>query len=149
METKICTKCGEEKCLDEFFFRNKKTGKRHAQCKDCYNKTRKYKEHYDKHKEEYKGRALKRKSNLVMENQNKMLDFLSKCKCADCGETNPIILEFDHINPQNKAHTIAKMLPTHLWESILVEIEKCEVVCANCHKIRTAKQFNWYRLRSV
>jgi hypothetical protein len=56
--------------------------------------------------------------------------------CVDCGERDPIVLEFDHL--RDKAFTIGQALAKRSWQSILDEIKKCEVVCANCHRRRTA-----------
>ncbi len=61
--------------------------------------------------------------------------------CADCGETDPIVLEFDH--QHSKAHNVATMMH-HSFETIIAEMEKCEVVCANCHRRRTDKTL-WTR----
>jgi hypothetical protein len=54
----------------------------------------------------------------------------------DCGETDPLVLEFDHLG--DKSFNIAKGIRDHSWQSVLDEIRKCEVVCANCHRRRTA-----------
>jgi len=64
--------------------------------------------------------------------------------CMDCGEKDPTVLEFDHRNPETKLYNISEM-PKHKLDSIIKEIEKCDIVCANCHKRRTAKQQNWYK----
>jgi len=146
MEAKECSKCEIEKSLDEFFFRNKKTGKRHAQCKDCYNNTRNYKEHYEKYKEEYRDRANERVRTLIEENRENMLKLLKDHICMDCGEDNIITFEFDHRERKDKKYTISKMLKHFKWDKILNEMSKCDIVCANCHRIRTANEFNWYRL---
>jgi len=146
METKVCSKCETEKSLDEFFFRNKKTGRRHAQCKGCYNNGRNYKEHYEKYKEEYKERANDRIKTLLQENRGNMIDYLKKHSCVDCGETRIVVLEFDHLDRDKKEYGIAKMMKHFTWDKIQKEMNKCEVVCANCHRVRTAKQFNWYKL---
>lgn len=58
--------------------------------------------------------------------------------CADCGETYPpCVMEFDHLPGTEKLGTISTMVHSMAWDAVLVEIEKCEVVCANCHRIRT------------
>lgn len=59
-----------------------------------------------------------------------------KSGCVDCGEKNHIVLDFDHL--QNKKYNISRMIHDGFsWEAIKKEIAKCEVVCANCHRIRT------------
>ena len=61
--------------------------------------------------------------------------------CADCGNGDWRVLEFDHRNPLNKSFTISHAI-CHGGVGILklvTEIEKCDVVCANCHKIRHYK----------
>ena len=56
--------------------------------------------------------------------------------CMDCGETNPIVLDFDHLH--NKKYNVSRMIHDGFsWAAIKKEIAKCEVVCANCHRIRT------------
>ncbi len=62
--------------------------------------------------------------------------------CADCGyNAHPRALEFDHLPGTDKVAGIAYMTGTgQPWARIEAEIAKCEVVCANCHAIRTAER---------
>lgn len=70
--------------------------------------------------------------------RRKLLDFLSTKKCVDCGEKDPIVLEFDHKKPRKKFKTVSRMLSGHYsWDSVMREINKCEVRCANCHRRKT------------
>lgn len=56
--------------------------------------------------------------------------------CHDCGEKNHIVLDFDHL--RDKKYNISRMIHDGFsWRQIKKEIEKCEIVCANCHRIRT------------
>lgn len=60
--------------------------------------------------------------------------------CADCGENNHIVLDFDHL--RDKKYNISRMVHDGFSvKAIKKEIEKCEVVCANCHRIRTYNRF--------
>ena len=75
----------------------------------------------------------------------KMYKYLSDKSCLDCGEADPIVLDFDHIDPKEKTRSIAKFMSGHnSWESILLEIGKCEIRCANCHRRKSHKQFNYF-----
>lgn len=65
--------------------------------------------------------------------------------CMDCGEDNFIVLELDHVRGKKKSNVSDMIRNGYSWERILEEINKCESVCANCHRIRTAIQFNWYK----
>ena len=85
--------------------------------------------------------------NKRISNREKLYTYLLKHACTDCGLKNPIVLEFDHTNPSNKLYNISDMM-SKPWLEIEKEINKCEVVCANCHRIRTAKQHNWYSFLS-
>jgi len=60
--------------------------------------------------------------------------------CSDCGySAHSVALDFDHLPQFDKRDGIARLiLKTQNWEVIAAEIAKCEVVCANCHRVRTA-----------
>ena len=79
--------------------------------------------------------------------RTQLFEFLSKNQCVDCGEKDPIVLEFDHRNTKNKFKIVGKMLSGHYsWESVYNEISKCEIRCANCHRRKTyAQQKSWGR----
>lgn len=66
--------------------------------------------------------------------KNKIKEYLSVHPCVDCGFTDVRCLDFDHVRGE-KLFTIGKSF-TFKWERILSEIGKCEVRCANCHRIR-------------
>lgn len=60
--------------------------------------------------------------------------------CTDCGGTFPAIcMDFDHRDPATKSFVISHS-GTRRRRAMLAEIAKCDVVCANCHRIRTARQ---------
>ncbi len=60
--------------------------------------------------------------------------------CFDCGVSNHIVLDFDHL--RDKKYIISRMVHDGFsWKAIKREIEKCQVVCANCHRIRTHNRF--------
>jgi hypothetical protein len=71
-----------------------------------------------------------------------VLEYLLTHPCVDCGETDPVVLEFDHL--RDKLGNISAMYG-HAWRSILAEIAKCDVVCANCHRRRTARRVGAFR----
>jgi AcrR family transcriptional regulator len=58
--------------------------------------------------------------------------------CADCHYNgHPAALDFDHLAGTEKMFTIGSAGSGHAWRDVLLEIAKCDVVCANCHRIRT------------
>jgi len=64
-------------------------------------------------------------------------DFKKKSKCIECGYENPVALQFHHKNPKEKKYTISLMVSQgYPIESIEKEIEKCDILCANCHLIK-------------
>lgn len=145
---KTCTKCLQQKPESEYFVRDKKKGRLHAQCKKCYASYRKkiYKAHYEKYKDHYRQRAILRHNKLRTEYRTNMLAYMSDKTCATCGESDIRVLEFDHLDSKNKLFTVSQAVPLgYNWKAVLIEIKKCQILCSNCHKKRTAKQFNWYK----
>ena len=78
-----------------------------------------------------------------------VIDHLRRNPCVDCGSGDLRVLEFDHVRG-TKLSTVSE-----LWSSgvsiarLQAEIDKCEVVCANCHRIRTGDRAGWARHRDV
>jgi hypothetical protein len=76
-------------------------------------------------------------------NQNQFRDYLVCKACVDCGESDLMVLEFDHVRGV-KTGNISEMVNGGIaWERIMREIEKCEIRCANCHRRKTGHQFKW------
>lgn len=77
--------------------------------------------------------------------RGQLLAYLSEQKCVDCGEQDPIVLDFDHREPSDKFKSVARMLSGHYsWKRISIEIEKCDVRCANCHRRKTYFQLGYW-----
>lgn len=114
-------------------------------CREC-NRSRS-RAYYHRNREHHK--EVVRKNNVAYrrERQIWLLSILITKSCVDCGESDPIVLDFDHVRGK-KAKAISQMVNHGTSRTnILREIEKCEVRCANCHRRKTAKQLGWYRLR--
>ena len=76
--------------------------------------------------------------------QRLTLEYLREHPCTDCGEADPIVLDFDHL--RDKVANISLMVTQRqAWRVIQEEITKCEVVCANCHRRRTAQRGQTFR----
>ncbi len=147
---KICKECNKEKEDDKFELvvsplKHGGNGKqyRRGRCFACRgkrtNSTRKeYRKEYNAvHKDKKARRAHKIRNEVRL-----LLNELKSNPCVDCNKTFlPIAMDFDHI--KDKIRPIARMLSTaYKIELILEEIKKCELVCANCHRIRTRRRLN-------
>jgi hypothetical protein len=110
-------------------------------CRDC--RAAYKREHYAEHRARYIANALSRKQNLATERAARLIEFFRTHPCADCGESDPLVLEFDHL--ADKSFGISKGLRDHAWQAVLDEIDKCDVVCANCHRRRTALRAGFAR----
>ena len=96
------------------------------------------KQHYLANRQRYIDQARAQKQRLALERTRYLIEFFVTHPCADCGEQDPVVLEFDHL--RDKSFAIGPALSRRNWQSILDEMEKCEVVCANCHRRRTARR---------
>ena len=143
----ICTKCRADKPEDQFFFKNRATGRRHSQCKACYKAHRAgyQREHYEKYKPAYLARAAKRNARVLAELRGVVLERLKRTPCP-CGESDPVVLDFHHTDPDVKVAAISAMLSAKVPLAALGrELAVCEVLCANCHRRATAGQQNWWK----
>ena len=62
-------------------------------------------------------------------------DIKSQYTCAKCGDSRGYVLDFHHINPEEKEQTIARMTSNNYQlNKVYNEIQKCIVLCANCHR---------------
>jgi hypothetical protein len=75
---------------------------------------------------------------------------LKDVPCADCGRRYPpFVMDFDHRNGEDKTGNISAMAPRWSWSKIAAEVAKCDVVCANCHRMRTARRSGWAEYTSL
>lgn len=70
-----------------------------------------------------------------------MIELKSK-PCTDCGHKFPVCcMDFDHREPAKKKFNVGSMFAHHYARELIeLEIRKCDLVCANCHRIRTRDQ---------
>ena len=71
----------------------------------------------------------------------RLLDELRDRPCADCGGRFPsCAMDFDHRDPSSKRSAVTQMIGRSGTARILEEVEKCDIVCANCHRLRTFRR---------
>jgi 5-methylcytosine-specific restriction endonuclease McrA len=73
-----------------------------------------------------------------------ILEYFETHPCVDCPESDPIVLDFDH--RENKEFDISVYLRSGgSLKKLVLEIAKCDVRCANCHRRKTAKERGYQR----
>lgn len=140
MSQKYCAGCDQGKHPSEFGINNKRADGLQTYCKECrrvYSK-KWYEANAELQKARAKASTRKRKEYV----RAKLLEYLSD-HCVDCGEADPVVLQFDHL--RDKEFHIADMISHCTWARIEAEIRKCEVRCAHCHIRKTAKAQAWYK----
>jgi hypothetical protein len=143
--TRVCCTCREAKPLGEFALKNKQRGTRSTKCRAC--QAAYSRDHYQRNRATYLERAAVRRRRDRETCRQQVFDFLLVHPCVDCGETDPIVLEFDHRDRSLKRGSISRMISHFTWATVELEIAQCDVRCANCHRRRTAEQFGCAKLQ--
>ena len=117
MENKICTSCGLEKSIDNFYKRPNRKTQSHSMCKRCFNNY-------------CSDRWIQKKIDAIS---------YKGSECVDCHLKYPdepyVIFDFHHTNPENKDVDWGKLRlksPKKIYE----ELDKCDLLCSNCHRKR-------------
>lgn len=138
-KTKVCHVCKIEKAGRDFAKDGSNPDSRAHKCREC---TKQYQDsRIDIIQKEAKDRRTNPKGSRF-----KAFEYLTKNGCAHCGESNPVVLEFHHLDPSTKIAGVATLVSnSKSWDIVKLEIDKCIVLCANCHRIVTAKEKGWYQ----
>jgi len=90
--------------------------------------------YYERHKADYLARnAIKRKRIAEW-----FAEYKSQNPCVDCKTLYPAyVMDFDHLPGTVKLHHPNQLVNRLSWRALRDELDKCELVCANCHRIRT------------
>jgi len=135
---KTCKRCSEEKDAEDFNKCTRNKDGLHAYCRSCSKK------HYRDNAVRHKRNVYDRKRRHVQQARLWTWNFLLENPCVKCGESDPVVLDFDHVRDKEK--TISEMVSQGCSiVSIQKEISKCQVLCSNCHRRKTAKQLGWYK----
>lgn len=92
---------------------------------------------YQDNKQKHKAAVAERKARMVVLAREHIQQLKGTTPCTDCGVQYPyFVMDFDHLS--DKEYTIAQMVHQgYSVDKIQKEIDKCEIVCSNCHRIRT------------
>ena len=127
---KVCSKCKQEKDLDEFHKCKSKRDGRQPYCKICLNKNSKRDYRENNRKDTFAQRAkIKRREVRVLFDHIR-----TENACALCGEDTACCLDFHHPNPQEKEASVAYFAYAKSKPRMIAEMKKCVVLCSNCHR---------------
>jgi hypothetical protein len=140
---KNCNRCGKYKPDEDFNWRYKALGIRHPTCRECQKEFRK--DWYEgSAKEKHLENVHARKRRVRDEAREFVWQYLLTHPCENCGESDPVVLEFHHEG--NKERAISEMVAGgYPIEKIMAEISKCTVLCSNCHRKLTMNERGWFR----
>jgi hypothetical protein len=133
-----CSRCRLVLPLEAF---NRMGDGRQFYCRECFRSY--FRARGDKHREQ-SGAALVARRRRARAH---VLAVLLERPCADCGESDPVVLEFDHVRGK-EANLSSLVAEGAKLSRIDQEIARCDVVCVNCHRRRTATRAGWLRARS-
>jgi len=130
-----CRVCGELKPWTEFPRRSRESHRLQTWCRACFSayKAQRHRENHDREM-----RRIRRNQAIrIAMHRARVTEHLQTHHCVDCGEADPVVLDFDHVRGE-KAGDVSRIVATgYPWAKIEAEIAKCEVRCSNCHRRAT------------
>lgn len=125
---KTCNRCNIEEELTQFYKAARtKDGHQHT-CKECCKPM-----HKAYNAKMFDARKSKRTSYRA-DNVARYRVWKAKQACACCGERETCCLDLHHPDPNEKEVTVSNVISYWSWERLKTEIDKCIVVCSNCHR---------------
>lgn len=129
---KKCPRCKEEKDAELFSKNKRRKDGLAVYCKPCAKILEKESRDRTGHYKWLDGRKQR--------NRHIVIDYLKLHPCVDCGEGNIIVLDFDHVRGNKTRHVSDMVSRCCSIKTIMEEISKCDVRCANCHRVMTARR---------
>jgi hypothetical protein len=81
------------------------------------------------------------KTDVANGAKRKLVDTLKNVPCKECGQRfPPVCMDFHHRRPKEKRFNVSQGFSNHTIEELIDEIRKCDVVCANCHRLKRIKE---------
>ena len=150
---KICSKCKKKDLLTNFPPNKSRADGRCNYCRSCYTTVhREYYRNRSKVDSDFRERKIKQRSDYQKAGSSKIKDYillyLQNNSCVMCGESDILVLEFDHLNPKDKCFNIGESTNNRYpLFKVIEEINKCQVLCSNCHRRKTIKDLNFWKGR--
>lgn len=137
---KRCQICKTDKSINEFGNNRTKHDGKQTYCKVCSREKDKrcYAETPTRRQS-----VKRRRKQVLTDNRKFVFEYLLTHPCIDCGESDPIVLDFDHV--VGTKHSNVSWLKRCSRSVLEHEMTKCVIRCSNCHRRKTAKQNNWYK----
>lgn len=135
MSTKHCPKCNITKESTEFSASKRRKDGLQTECKAC-RKAMAHK-HYEENKPTYLARGKQSTTKF-----RSWLNDLKNLPCTDCKVEYPYyVMDYDHV-VKDKIDSVSVLKRSGNVKKVKAEIAKCEIVCANCHRIRTFNRYH-------
>lgn len=146
LDLRVCRECRKPKSLAEFPFRSVREQRHQWRCLSCQ---RAYSASwYARNRASHAARSADNRRSRKRRLKAFVRKYLEAHPCVDCGESDPDVLDFDHV--RGKLAEVSLLVGAgRPWAAISSEIAKCEVRCANCHRRRTVRQIGGYRTRAT
>ena len=142
LDHKWCNGCKNQLPLTNF---NKKSKNRYqSYCKEC-NKIRS-KKYYADNRQKHKQDTMIRKKIMMKKIRDFIWEIQKNAVCCICGETNPLTFDFDHLIRKTKLGVVGLMYQRgNSIKKLKEEIDKCQILCSNCHRIKTHQENNSWK----
>lgn len=129
-----CRTCKTWKPKDEFNYRDSERRLLQYDCRECAQKHRR--NSYANHQETARASNDEWTQRAVETAREYVYEYLSTHPCVDCGNNNVLVLTFDHVRCTKKEAVSVMVGRGRSLKTIQAEMEKCDVVCFNCHMRR-------------
>jgi hypothetical protein len=125
-----------------------------AKCKECwkaYCRERRKRPDVKEYEKNYRQReaGLIKDSTITRRDKRRQIvyEYLLAHPCVDCGETDVVVLDLDHVRGKKISNVSAMVYGNAAIKKLLAEIEKCDVRCGNCHRLATERRRVSYRFQ--
>lgn len=129
---KVCRICQQPKPNEEYNRNSESKDGLHLYCRAC---TRlRQNSDYKKRTLEQRIAANTRKKKYQIELREWIAAEVKKDGCCICGEPDPVCLDFHHVVQEEKTDWVYRLISLNSRRKLEVELQKCAVVCSNCHR---------------